>query len=213
MNSDWTELEAIVDTVNCKGEAMQVANVKVLKNRKTGVTIIRPSDLAKAEMKQLADKLSINPRDASTLLMIYAKAGNFNEGDVFYKYHLQKMMFYLWKALEDVYADALPIDSFVAAENGPVPELLNADIERFEGSGLICTKKEKTEFGEVKRITLTHKGESVAKELWCTLPDDYKKAAIKVKERIYPKTPEQVRHMVHRDFPEYRNTYVKNDIE
>ena len=53
----------------------------------------------------------------------------------------------------------------------------------------------------------------MTKELWSILPDPYKELAIKVKERIYPLTPERVRQLVHNEYPEYRDSYIENDIE
>lgn len=146
--------------------------------------------------------------------MLVAKPGNFNDGEVFYKYHLQKMLFYQWKYLEKFgYGDALPRDNFIAAENGPVPEQLNKDLDRLETEKIIKTHYQKTETGKARKIILTPSGKCLAEELWCALGEPYKKTTLAVKERIYPMTPEDVRHAVHKEYPEYRNTYVKNDIE
>ena len=95
--------------------------------------------------------------------MILAKPGPFKGGEVLYKYHLQKLLFYLWKKLEeDEYGDSLPRDNFVAAANGPVPEHLNDDLERFEKGGWVKTRNEKWEKAVSKRIILTSKGQSLA---------------------------------------------------
>lgn len=208
------EIETTVNTVNCKGEPIQVTGVKAIKHSQNGQILVYPFEIAKAEVKQIAESLNICPRDVGTLLMLVAKPGNFNEGDVFYKYHLQKMLFYLWKTLDTAgFGEALPRDNFIAAENGPVPEQLNCDLERFEAKKLIKTSCEKTEYGPAKKIVLTASGKKLAEELWCTLCDPYKKITLEVKEKIYPLSPERVRHMVHSEYPEYRDSYVKNDIE
>jgi hypothetical protein len=180
--------------------------------------MVYPSEVAKAEINQIAEQLNICPRDAGTLLMILAKPGNFNEGDVFYKYHLQKMMFYMWKMLDKTYGESLPLDRFLPAENGPVPEHLDEDLQRFEKNKLIRVKYEKwkdTSNNTItsKRIILTEDGKKMAEELRHRLPEPYEKVALNVKKRIYPLDPEKVRHLVHKEFPEYRNTYRKNDIE
>jgi hypothetical protein len=213
MEQRWIETETTIDTVNWKGEPIQIPKVKAFKSPKTGEIMVYPSEVAKAEINQIAEQLSICPRDVGTLLMILAKPGNFNEGDVFYKYHLQKMMFYMWKSLDKIYGDSLPLDHFIAAENGPVPENLNADLERFEQHKLIRIKCEKTEYGPAKRIILTEQGKELADKLWSKLPDPYKEIAISVKKRIYPLNPDEVRHLVHKEFPEYKDTYIKNDVE
>lgn len=209
----WNETITTVDTVNWKGEPIQVTNVKVLRNNKTGEILVYPFELANAEVTQMTTEHGLCPRDASTLMILIAKPGNFNEGDVFYKYHLQKMLFLFWKSVEEVYGAALPLDKFKAAENGPMPEQLNDDLTRLEEKGLIKTHCENTEYGKVKKITLTGEGTQIAKELWRNLPDPYKETAIRVKEKLYPMTPEEVRHLIHKKFPEYRDSYVKNDIE
>jgi hypothetical protein len=214
LENQWIEIETTVDTVNSRGTPIQVTGVKAIQNPENGAILVYPFEVAKAEVRQIAEVLNLCPRDVGTLLMLAAKPGNFNEGDVFYKYHLQKMLFYQWKLLDKKgYGEALPRDNFVAAENGPVPEELNADLERFEANKLIKTHCEQTEYGPAKKITLTKEGKKLADELWGALGEPYKKITLEAKERIYPMTPEKVRHTVHKEFPEYRDTYVKNDIE
>ncbi len=209
----WIETETNIETVNWKGEPLQITKVKAFKNPKTGEVMVYPEEVAKAEIRQIAEDLDICPRDVGTLLMLLAQPRNFNKGDVFYKYHLQKMMFYLWKSLEQIYDDSLLLDKFIGAENGPVPEKLNDDLERFQKSSFVKVKNEKCEQGVSKRILLTEEGTKVAEEVWRRLPDPYKEIALQVKEMIYAKSPEEVRHKVHNEFPEYKDTYIKNDIE
>ena len=209
----WIETETTVSTLNWKGEPIQLPNVKAFKDPKTGEIMVYPSEVAKAEISQVANELDICPRDVGTLLMILVKPGNFNEGDVFYKYHLQKMLFLLWKSTIKIYGEALQLDAFIPAENGPVPKNLNADLERFEQCGIVETKREKTEFGYAKRIILTDQGKKLASLLLSRLAKPYVSTALNVKKRIYPLTPEQVRHLIHKEFPEYRSTYTENDIE
>jgi hypothetical protein len=214
----WIEIETTIDTVNWKGEPIAVKGVKAFKNPKTEEIMVYPPEVAKAEINQIAEQLNICPRDVGTLLMILARPGNFPEGEVFYKYHLQKMLFYLWKSLDKLYGDSLPLDRFLPAENGPVPEHLNEDLHRFEKNKLIRIKPEKWEDASKKiitskRIILTREGRKIAEELWRRLPEPYKKSALSVKKRIYHLDPDRVRHLVHKEFPEYTNTYLKNDIE
>ena len=100
MGQKWIETETTIDTVNWRGEPIQIPNVKAFKDPKTGEIYVYLTEVSKAEVNQIAKELGICPRDVSTLLMLCVKPGNFNEGDVFYKYHLQKMVFYLSKSLE-----------------------------------------------------------------------------------------------------------------
>ena len=214
----WIEIETAIETVNWKGEPLEVKRVKAFKNPKTNEIMVYPSEVAKAEVDQIATELNICPRDVGTLLMIRAKPGNYNEGDVFFKYHLQKMMFYLWKSLEKVYGDSLPLDRFLPAENGPVPEHLDEDLHRFEKNKLVRIKCRnwKDALGNTitsKWIMLTEEGKEIAEQLWNRMPMPYEEVALNVKKRLYSLDPDQVRHLVHKEFPEYKNTYLKNDIE
>ena len=211
----WVETTIAMDTVNWKGGSIHLEGVKALENKKTGAVRIFPDEIAKAEVRNIAEKYGLLPRDVGTLLIILAKPGNFQEGDLFFKYHLQKMLFYFWKELVDTYGsdELFPKDNFIAAENGPVPEHMDDDLVRLEKEDLITTRYEKRDNGKSKRILLTDKGTTLAKELWSDLPDPYKEDAMKVKERLFLMSPERVRHLVHQQYPEYKNTYVKNDIE
>jgi DNA-binding PadR family transcriptional regulator len=214
MEQKWIETETTIETVNWKGEPMKIAGVKAFKNPKTGAIMVYPFEVTKAEIRQIAECFDLQPRDVATLLMIAAKPGIFKEGEVFYKYHLQKQLFYLWKTLEICgYGDPLPMDNFISADNGPKPEHLDKDLQRLEERKLITVRREKWDNHESKRITLTKEGEKTAEKIWAMLPEPYKETAIRVKERIHPLSPEKVRHLVHKEYPEYRNTYVKNDIE
>jgi hypothetical protein len=214
----WIDIETTIETVNQKGETIEVKGVKAFKNPKTEEIMVYPFEVAKAEINQIAEQLDICPRDVATLLMIFAKPGNFNEGDVFYKYHLQKMLFYLWKSIDKAYGDVLPVDHFLPADNGPVPEHLDDDLRRFEKNKLVRVKCEKWQDAQnktitSKRIILTEEGKRVAEQLWRTLPEEYEECTLSVKKQIYPLDPEKVRHLVHKEFPEYRSTYLRNDIE
>lgn len=210
----WVNITTTVDTVNWKGEPMQVKGVKAMKNLKTGTIMVQPAEIAKAEVAQVAECFGILPRDVGSLLMILAKPSYFKEGEILYKYHLQKLLFYLWKFMEKYgYGNSIPLDNFIAAKNGPVPEHLDEDLQRLVEKKLIRIKSQKWDEVQSKRIMLTKEGTKQAKELWNVIPEPYKKLSIKVKERIYPLTPERVRQLVHNEYPEYKDSYIENDIE
>ncbi|MFH0896737.1 MAG: hypothetical protein V1850_01645 [Candidatus Bathyarchaeota archaeon] len=105
------------------------------------------------------------------------------------------------------------MDNFIAAVNGPKPEHLDEDLQRLEENKLLTIRYENWDDKKSKRIILTKEGTQKAEELWKTLPDSYKELTIKVKERIHPLTPDRVRNLVHNEYPEYKDTYVENDIE
>ena len=218
MEQKWIEMETTIDTVNWQGRCIQIPNVKAFRDPKTGEILVYPSEVAKAEINQLSKELAVYPRDIPTLLMLCVKPGNFNESDIFLKYHLQKMIFYLLESTKKVFLDSLPVDKIIAAENGPIPENLDDDLKRLEKCGLIAIKNgiwedESGTKHTSKRILLTAKGTEIANEICQRLPDPFKESAVKVKKRLYPMSPEAVRHLVHKQFPEYKDSYVKNDIE
>ena len=214
MKSEWVETVTEVNTVDWRGNPIHVTGVRALKNPKTGNIRVFPYDVAKAEVKAIAEKIGILPRDVASFLMVLAKPGVFKEGEVLFKYHLQKLLFYLWKELwKNGYGESLPRDDFLAAKNGPVPKHLEEDLRRFEKKGWVKTRYEHWNGQRSKRIILTKDGLQLSKALWGTLPDPYKEVALKVKERIYPLDPETVRYLVHEEYPEYRHSYVENDVE
>ena len=212
--TQWVETQIEIRTVDWRGNPIHLKGVRAIKDVKTGNIRVFPFDVARAEVEVIAEKFGIAPRDVGLLLMILAKPGSFREGEVLFKYHLQKLLFYLWKELHNYgYGESLPRDEFIAAKNGPVPSHLEEDLERLASKGWVKTRYEHWNGYKSKRIILTGKGLGIAKELWGALPEPYKKVALKVKERIYPLDPETVRDLVHQEYPEYRDTYVENDVE
>lgn len=211
---DWIETDTSMDTVSSRGKSLRLRKVRTLKNQKTGEIRLYPFELMQAEINQLAETVGVYPRDVPTMLILFAQPSYFKGGEVLYKYHLQKMLFYFWKFIGlNGYEHTIPIDKFEAAKNGPKPECLDTDLARLEEQKLVKVKCESNEYGRSKRITLTIEGTAKATEIWNALPNEYREIAVKVKERIYPLTPERVRHLVHNEYPEYKNTYTENDIE
>ena len=61
MEKVWLETEITVDTVNWKGEPIKLSNVKAIKDVVTGEVLVHPSNIAKAEVKQIADCFNLEP--------------------------------------------------------------------------------------------------------------------------------------------------------
>lgn len=217
MTKHWVETRINVETVNWRGMPVTITGVKALLDKESGMTRIHPYALAQAEIENLAERFSIEPRDIATMLILYAKPGHFKGGEVLFKYHLQKMLFYLWKELGNYgYYESMPRDEYIAAKNGPKPSGIDEDLTRFLDNELITIREEFWDpeaEGPSKRIILTEKGYSLAEEIWNEVPIPYRKTAIEVKTRIHPMEPTKVRHLVHMEYPEYRDTYVENDVE
>jgi hypothetical protein len=214
---EWTPIKTDVDTYDWKGNPVHLRDVPALKNPKTGKVRIYPYEVARAELSAYAREYGLEARDIATLSMLYAKPGVFPGGIQPIRYRLNKSLFYQWKEMEaNLLAEAFPHDDFVAARRGPMPKNLNTDLERLEKLGLVTLKWKKWGKGEMDKsltIMLTDKGSDTAKSIWNKSPEPFRKATLKMKERIFPLDPKTIRHRVHREWPEYRSTYVDLDTE
>ena len=217
MESAWVETKTDVDTVDWRGNHIHLKDVPAIKNTKTGKIRVYPFEVVKAELRTLAEQNGLEPRDVALLAMIYVKPGPFEEGQVHYKYNLNKMLFYQWKNMErqDI-GETFPRDEFEAAPRGPVPKNLKNDLKRLEKNGIISLswyQWGKDHMHASLTTELTRKGMTIAENLWNRLPDPFKKVTWETKEEIFPLDPKTVQKKVHREFPEYKKTYVELDRE
>ena len=211
----WEKTQIDMDSVDWKGNAIHLKGVPAIKNKKTGKIRVYPSEVAKAEFRMLAEQHNLQPRDIALLTMLYVKPGPFTKGQVHYKYHLNKMLFYQWKEMEyqDI-GETFPRDEFEPARRGPVPKNLSDDLKRLQKKGFVELKFK--QWGknpqQASLITeLTPLGLSTAEKIWNQLPNPFKETTLKVKEQLFPLDPKTIRKRVHRDFPEYKKTYVELD--
>ena len=216
MSEMWKETTIDMDVTGWKGETLHLTNVPALRNAETGKVRVFPLEVAKAEGKEMARKAGLaDPRQILLLLALYAKPGIFNGGEVFYKYHMNKILFYQWKELEKQgFGEAVVYDEFEPANRGPVPRNITTDLEQLSKAGLL--KTEITQWGKGPRdgrisIKLTEQGIKLAEKLWFEAPEEIQETTLKVKELVYPATPEQIRNRVHKEYPEYRTSYVTED--
>lgn len=204
-----------MDSVDWRGETIHLKNVPALKNETNGKIRVYAFEVAKAEFAMIATDNGLESRDIALLEMLCAKPGPFKEGEVNYKYHLNKMLFYQWKEMEQQgIGEAFPHDEFEPAPRGPVPKNLSKDLERLEKCGLIKLKY-KLWGKDAKQASLTTEltpqGSKVAQKLWSQVPEPFKETTLKIKERLFPLDPSTIRDRVHRDYPEYKKTYVELD--
>jgi hypothetical protein len=213
----WEETKTDLDTVDWRGHSIHLKDVPALKNTKTGKIRLYPEQVSNAEIGFYAKQFGIEPRDVPLLLTLYAKPGAFKGGYVQTRYHLNKTLFYIWKELERVgLGDAFPRDQFEAMPRGPVPTDLKLDTERLQAKGLVSTSmyrwgKEQKQQSVVTE--LTPEGLEIAKRLWDSVGDPFKKTILLIKERIFPLNPKTIRDRVHREFPEYKKTYTELDTD
>lgn len=214
---EWKQTKINMDSVDWKGNPIHLVGVPAYKNSRTGKVRIYPTDVAQAEFKMRAQEHNLEPRDIALLSLLCAKPGPFQEGQVHFKYHLNKMLFYQWKEMGELGLDeAYPHDEFEAYPRGPVPKNLEQDLERLMSLGIITqtwTQWGKGDYQKSLKTELTTKGKTIIDELWQEIPDLFKEATMKVKEQIFPLDPATVKKRVHRDYPEYQKTYTELDTD
>lgn len=217
MDVEWKNIEIEMDSIDWRGNSIHLTEVPAIQNVKTGKIRVYPSDVARAEFKMIAQKHGLNPRDIAFLAMLYVKLGPFEKGQVHYKYHLNKMLFYQWKEMErEGIGETFPHDEFEPAKRGPVPTNLSSDLERLEKMGIVTLKYR--QWGKMLQhasltTELTPTGFSVAEAIWNQTPDPFREVTLKIKKRIFPLNPKTIRDRVHREYPEYKETYVELDTD
>ena len=193
-------------------------NVPAIRNTKTGKIRVKLEDVARAEFEQFAQEHAIDPRDIPILLTLKAQMGGFvNKEEVQYQYHLNKMLFYQWKRMQEIgMGETFPHDSFEKADRGPIPVNINDDLKRLQQKDLITIETYRwgpRPLDESKRIRLTSKGSHIAGELLKRTPKDLLVTTAEVKTMIGTLTPASVREKVHKEFPEYRASYTAEDSD
>ena len=213
VNSNWVNTKEDIVSVNWKGEEIILKNVPVEKNAKTGLVRVDVDEILKAEQKLIAQQQNLEPIAIPELLFLFADTRFFKGGEIKEKYKFNKMLFYFWKNLEKQgFGDSYIIDDFVSGRAGPIPKNLKDSMIELEKKGLvkICwsdnIKKPST-------FTLTSKGFEVSKDIWTQTPDLVKKMVIEVKQDLALLDPTALKEKVHREFPEYRKTYIEVDAE
>jgi hypothetical protein len=211
----WIETTTDVETIDWKGNPIKLTGVKGLKNKHTGEVGVYPESVALAEMKTLARKHKLEPRDMALILFLYATVGHFKPGIAHHKYGLNKSLFYLWKELEkEGLGEAFPRDNFLAFPAGPVPENLDHDLKRLSQQGLLKTSLKAWGATQAQKSLTTEllpDGMKLAQTLWDDIPLAFRDQIVKVKTDIYPLDPETIKKRVHREYPEYRKTYTEPD--
>jgi len=215
--TQWIETRTELDVVDWRGHSIHLRDVPAIKNTSTGKIRLYPAQVSNAEIEFYAKQFGLESRDVALLLTLYVKPGAFKSGCIHTRYHLNKTLFYIWKELEHIgLGDAFPRDQFEAKPRGPVPMNLAADSERLKQKGLVSTSMHRwgKEPKQQSVLTeLTPAGMDIAKRLWNSVGEPFKKTIARTKERIFPLEPKTIRERVHREFPEYKKTYTELDTD
>jgi len=212
----WVETRTDVETVDWYGNPIHLKNVPALLNSRTKQVRIFPSEVAKAEIEEIARNHDLEPRDIPLLLMVKTQPGQFfNKKEIQFRYHLNKELFYQWKEMEKQgLGETFPHDTFEKADRGPVPTNVNQDLGRLEKMGILSTEHRRWGKGprdESIHISLTPRGSALADEIWRLVPEPLRETTAKVKAKIFPLSPESVKTKVHKEYPDFRNIYTEAD--
>ena len=143
------------------------------------------------------------------LLLLEAPFGNFQEGFVFRRYNLNKMLFYQWKELEKIgLGGTFDAYTFTAEKRGPVPVELWDDLLELSNKKIIeMTGGTKSTL----HVQLSKDGEAMAKSLWNDFDTPFQETSKKVKDKIMPLDPKHLKEMVHTEYPEFKMKYTELD--
>lgn len=170
---------------------------------------VKPELVVKAKLDEMAEQYNLKPRQSMLLLLLEAPLGNFQEGFVFRKYNLNKMLFYQWKELEKIgLGGAFETYTFKAEKRGPVPMELSDDLEELSNKNFIEMNGGKNSTLHVK---LSKEGATKAKSLWNEFDAPFQEISKLVKDKIMPLDPEHLKEIVHTEYPEFRLRYTELD--
>lgn len=200
-------LEIDLRVYDDKGKEFVVHKVPVKKIKNE--VWVKPELVVKARLDEMTERYGIKPRQAMLLLLLEAPLGNFQEGFVFRKYNLNKMLFYQWKELEKIgLAGSFDTYTFKAETRGPVPLELSDDLVELSNKKIIeITGGTKSTLN----VKLSKEGETVAKSLWNEFDKSFQEISKRVKDKIMPLDPEHLKEMVHTEYPEFRLKYTNLD--
>lgn len=202
-------------------------DVPVYLHEKTGEELITLADVIRAEERRIAKKYNISEYNIFEIALLYADVKQ-RRKSIRQKFRFNKMLFYIWKELEEEYGkDIIIFDEMGSARSGPIPVHLGKDIKDLQKKGIINIfivkdgkkipgSKENWEKFKSKgsiECTLTKKGEKLAKKLWTDLDLETKEIILDVKKDLFYLDTELLKKKVHQEYPEYKMNYIENDIE
>jgi hypothetical protein len=215
--TQWVDTKIDMDSVDWKGNPIRLEGVPAIQNTQTKKILVYPQEVAKAEVIMFAKKHNIDPLEIPVLLMLYAKVGAFRGGVIHSKFRVNKALFLMWKDLgKEGLGEALPHDEFEPKPKGPIPQHLWDDFKNLERRGTLTLSKKPWGTDQMQQSVtaeLTDQGQKIASELWDNVPDPFKEVTMKVKGWIITSDPETIRKRVHREYPEYKESYTELDVE
>lgn len=152
------------------------------------------------------------PRDLALLAALGAPTGNITITMVPYIYHLNKLLFYQWKKMDEQgFGEAFPHDRFIEERKGPVPQNIKEDLERLEDEGFIRIRRPTGAEHQPVPVELTPKGRDAAQYVIANIDLGLLHSTRSSKEQLLPLTPRKVMDKVHSEYPEFRRKWVEVD--
>lgn len=224
-----TQPESFVDfqTVELDGTQTTLTGVPAIFDQNRNDYLVRLDDLISAERRHITARNDLEPRQIHPLLMVYVKpeyqtqisiksvrGQPIKEGRLDQKFRLNKMLFYEWKEFEKTdLMKFFSFDEFGAAKAGPVPKTLREDLKVLEAKGLMKIDWAHNQPGKSYRFELTAKGKTAAAAIWNKLPGEAKNIISSIKNELFLISAEELKHLTHQRYPEYRKVYAELDID
>lgn len=210
---DWVSTKVDVESVDWEGREIVLDQVPAEFNKKKNLTRVDIDEVIKAEQKFIVKENNLEPREMEILWLLHADSEFFRGGKIEQKARFNKMLFYLWKRMEEMnYEKAFIHDEFGSARSGPVPIHLKGDLKDLEAKGIVNVQWAKGP-GESTKCKLTKLGEKVAETIWKKTPSDIKQIVKITKKELFLIDAKQLMNKVHKEYPEYKITYVEPDRE
>jgi hypothetical protein len=201
-------------SVDLEGREISLKNVPAEFNNKKKITRVDIDEVIKAEQEFIAKENNLEPREMEILWLLHADSRLFKGGMIEQKARFNKMQFYLSKRMEKMdYGKAFIRDEFASARSGPVPIHLEDDLKDLEAKGIVNVRWAKRRPGKSTKCTLTKLGEKVAESIWKKTPPDIRTLVKRTKEELYLIDARQLMDKVHKEYPEYKKTYIEPDRE
>jgi len=207
---------------------IQLEDVPLFLDEK-GRELVTLEDIVRANQRRIAKKFGVSEYNLFELALLFADIRQ-RKNSIREKSRFNKMLFYIWKKLEEAYGEGtLIFDKMGAGRAGPIPANLGKDIKKLKDEKLISiyiTKEgkkipgSKFEWEELKKkniggieCELTKKGVEIALGIWEDLDDEIKEIIVDVKKMLFLMDKDAIKDKVHKEFPEYKMNYTKNDEE
>lgn len=202
-------------------------DVPLYQEEKTGEELVTLADIIRAEERRVAKKYRITEYNLFELALLYADVKQRTKA-IRQKFRFNKMLFYVWKKIEDEYGEGTFIfDQMGSARSGPIPIHLYEDIKDLQkkeiieiylvkdGKKIPGSKDNWEKYKSTASIEciLTKKGEKLAKSIWSELDTELMEIILDVKKKMFFMDTEELKKKVHKEYPEYRKNYVENDVE